>query len=564
MSGSDPKKQARTSLAASANPLPAEASQTGSVAPATILFVSVIVRRRKPLDLAALGGRILSREEYAANYAADPTDFDAIRAFAHAQGLTVDEAASSLARRTMVLKGPASRMEQAFGVTLHTYHHKGSGKHFHSYTGSVSVPSEHALRIEAVLGLDTRPIAKSHLRWLNQTEGGERIIRANAASTSYSPLQVAALYGFPSNLNGKGETIGILELGGGYETSDITTFFDDLGLTPPTVTAVSVDGATNVPGGDPSGSDGEVALDIQVAGAVAPGARIAVYFTTNTDQGFIDGITTAIHDTTNKPGVLSISWGGPESSWSAASRTSLDDACQSAAALGVTITVASGDNGSSDGGTGNNVDFPASSPHVLACGGTRLTGTGTTISSEIVWNDQPSGGASGGGVSTAFALPSWQANAGVPAPSVSTGGRGVPDVSGDASPETGYSVLVDGTREVVGGTSAVAPLWAGLITLINQQKVQAGGSPVGFANPTLYATPSALRDITSGSNGAFKAGPGWDACTGLGSPNGDAVLAALTATTAPPTGTGTAPGSGDPTEPTEPPAHKKKHKHENE
>ena len=136
--------------------------------------------------------------------------------------------------------------------------------------------------------------------------------------------------------------------GGGYQTSDIETYFSGLGLTPPVVVAVSVDGGTNAPG-DPNGADGEVALDIQVAGSIANGARIAVYFAPNTDQGFIDAITTAVHASTNKPSVLSISWGGPESTWAQTSVTALDDACQSAAALGVTITVASGDNGSSDG-----------------------------------------------------------------------------------------------------------------------------------------------------------------------------------------------------------------------
>ncbi len=166
----------------------------------------------------------------------------------------------------------------------------------------------------------------------------------------------------------------------------------------------------------------------------------------------------------------------------------MDDACQSAAALGVTITVAAGDNGSSDGASGNNVDFPASSPHVLGCGGTTLEGSGTTISSETVWNDGSAGGATGGGVSNDFALPDWQANAGVPASTSASGGRGVPDVAGDASPETGYNILVDGQQEVVGGTSAVAPLWAGLIALINQQR----GTPVGFVNPTLYANPKRL------------------------------------------------------------------------
>ena len=548
MSGTDPKMQARTSLAASANPLPAKASQTGPITPDQVLTVSVIVRRKKPLALADLEGRVLTHPEFEREYASDPDDFEALRTFAHEHGLSVDEGASSLVRRTIVMKGPASSMEAAFGVTLHSYEHSTHQRKFHAFEGTLSIPTEQAERVEAVLGLDTRPIAKSHMRRLATHEQDGKIIRANADAASFTPVQVAALYGFPKNLTGAGQTIGILELGGGYETSDITTFFKGLGLTAPKVVAVSVDGGTNVPGGDPSGADGEVALDIQVAGAIAPGAKIAVYFSQNTDQGFNDTITTAVHDTANKPSVLSISWGGEEGSWSAASRTALDDACQSAAALGVTITVASGDNGSTDGGSGNNVDFPASSPHVLACGGTRLAGSGSTISSEIVWNDQPSGGATGGGVSTVFALPTWQASAGVPKASASAGGRGVPDVSGDASPESGYGVLVDGQQQVVGGTSAVAPLWAGLIALVNQQRATSGLGPAGFINPQLYATPTALRDITSGSNGSYDAAKGWDPCTGLGSPNGASVVQLLSTD-------GATAGSGTPTpNPPPPPA----------
>jgi len=258
-------------------------------------------------------------------------------------------------------------------------------------------------------------------------------------------------------------------------------------------------------------------LDIEVAASVAPGAKIVVYFTPNTDQGFTDAITTAVHDTTHKPSVISISWGGPESSWTGQSSKVLDAACQSAAALGVTITVAAGDNGSSDGGTGNNCDFPASSPHVLACGGTKLDANGSTIVSEVVWNETANNeGATGGGVSNLFALPTWQANSNVPAPSKSGGGRGVPDVTGDADPATGYTIRVDGKTMVIGGTSAVAPLWAGLIAVANQQL----GTQVGFIQPAIYAAKAAaaFNDITQGNNGAFSAGPGWDACSGLGSP----------------------------------------------
>jgi kumamolisin len=222
---------------------------------------------------------------------------------------------------------------------------------------------------------------------------------------------------------------------------------------------------------------------------------------------------------------MSISWGQSEDQWTAQARTALDDALLDAAALGVTVTAAAGDNGSSDGGGGTtkHADFPASSPHALACGGTSLHSKGTTISSETVWNDGAGGGATGGGVSDVFALPSWQKGVGVPA-GAKSGGRGVPDVAGNADPETGYQVLVDGKQAVYGGTSAVAPLWAALVARLAQSL----GSPLGLLQPTLYPLHAALHDITSGNNGAYSAKKGWDACTGLGTPNGTALLAALT------------------------------------
>lgn len=495
---------------------PANAKHIGRTSPQKAISVSVIVRRKNPLNLAELGGRRLSHQEFNEKYAADAADFERIRAFARQHGLTVDEAASSLPRRTMVLQGTAEALEQAFGVQLQDYEDTRHKKHFHCFEGAVSLPEEHSHLIEAVLGLDSRPVATPHFRRLNAAQ--------RAAAKSFSAVQVAQLYNFPTNLDGSGQTIGILELGGGYNDSDLQTYFQGVGLSVPTVVAVGVDGGSNSPG-DPNGADGEVELDIQVAGSVAPSAKIAVYFTPNSDQGFIDGITTAVHDTTNKPSLLSISWGGPESSWSQASVTALDNACQSAAALGVTITVASGDSGSSDGTNDTVVDFPASSPHVLACGGTQITASGTEISQEVVWDDQSQGGgATGGGFSTSFDVPSWQSSA---LPSGSSG-RGVPDVAGDASPESGYNVVIDGEQEVVGGTSAVAPLWAGLIALVNQQLVSQGKQTAGFVNPTLYQNANAFRDITQGNNGDYSAGPGWDACTGLGSPNGASILAALT------------------------------------
>jgi kumamolisin len=499
--------------------VPENANHIGRTDPQQIISVSVIVKRKNPLDLHALAGQIVSHEDFDQQFAADPASFEALRTFAHENGLTVDESASSLSRRTLVLRGPAQAMEKAFGVELHDYEDAKTKKRYHTFTGEVSMPDTHAPLVEAVLGLDARPVAKPHVRFLKDLKKANDAPAATGQPVAFNPPQVAQLYDYPTTVNGAGQTIGILELGGGYNTSDITTYFQGLGLTPPTVVAVSVDGGTNAPG-DPSGADGEVALDIQVAGSIATGAKLAVYFAPNTDQGFIDAITTAVHDAANKPSVLSISWGGPEASWVQSSVTALDDACQSAVALGVTITVASGDNGSSDGVSdgANHVDFPASSPHVLACGGTELIGSGTAIAAETVWDDGSQGGATGGGFSTLFPLPAWQSSAGI-----SGSGRGVPDVAGDAAPESGYNILVDGQQEVVGGTSAVAPLWAALIAMINQMK----GGPVGFVNPTLYGVAGDFHDITSGNNGAYSAEPGWDACTGLGSPNGAEIAGAL-------------------------------------
>jgi kumamolisin len=296
----------------------------------------------------------------------------------------------------------------------------------------------------------------------------------------------------------------------------------------PQVISVSVDGGTNSPS-TPDSADGEVMLDIEVAGAIAPAANIVVYFAPNTDQGFLDAITTAVHDSANQPSVISISWGSAESQWTSQALTNFDDAFQAAAAVGVTVCVAAGDNGSSDGlnDGSNHVDFPASSSFALGCGGTTLQASNEQIVSEVVWDDLPNGGATGGGVSDVFPLPAWQNGVSVPSPSGQNGGRGVPDVAGDADPNTGYNVLVDGETAVFGGTSAVAPLWAGLVARINQQL----GKPVGFLNPLIYAQAveaAAFHDITDGNNGSFNAAAGWDPCTGLGSPDGAKLLTALT------------------------------------
>ncbi len=490
--------------------------------PTERLEVTVLVRRRASEELRGRvtqlatgisGLACLSREEFAARHAADPADLAAVRAFAATQGLAV--VLEHAARRTLILSGTVAQFNAAFAVQLQRMQHDSCS--YRGRTGSIQLPNSLDDVVEAVLGLDSRPQAAAHFR----------VRPAASTSTSFTPTQIASLYGFPA-ATGLGECVALIELGGGFRPADLDTYFRALGVNSPTVIAVSVDHAQNTPTGGANGPDGEVMLDIEVVGAIVPQATIAVYFAPNTDAGFLDAITSAIHDTTNKPSVISISWGGAESTWTSQAMTAMDDAFQAAATMGITVCVASGDNGSSDGvGDGSDhVDFPASSPFALACGGTSLKANSNAISGEVVWNDGYNGGASGGGVSAFFAQPAWQSSLSA----VTTQGtrstltkRGVPDVAGNADPETGYDVRVDGTASVIGGTSAVAPLWAALLTRLNQ----ISGKTAGLTNPKLYQAPNTLRDIISGNNGDFAAAAGWDACTGLGSPNGAALRSVI-------------------------------------
>jgi kumamolisin len=417
------------------------------------MTVSVIVRRKTPLAPVHVGGKKrLTRAQFNASHGADPAAVELVGRFAKEFGLAVQSGTPAPGRRSIKLTGTVANMQRAFGVSLG--HQKIDGETYRVREGSIHLPTELHGYVVGVLGLDNRPQARPHFRIMG--EHGAAPARTAAAGgfasphaagdSSFTPVQVGQLYQFPQGITASGQTIGLIELGGGFRQADITAYFKSLGLKPPTVIAVPVGTGKNSPG-KPNGADGEVMLDIEVAGAVAPGARIVVYFAPNTDQGFVDAIAYAVHDAKYKPSVISISWGSAEVNWTGQAMATLDAACQSAAALGITITVAAGDNGSSDAVNDgkNHVDFPASSPHVLACGGTNLQSNGSVISDETVWNAQSQGGgATGGGVSNVFPRPTWQAGAKVPKPSESTGGRGVPDVAGDADPATGYIIRVDG------------------------------------------------------------------------------------------------------------------------
>ena len=409
---------------------------------------TIVLKRDNHLDIHSLPGK-LTREAFKPfTVACKKVDAVISRAFFH--GLKVLEVKAE--RRTVRVEGDLESIQ--------------------------SLAEDHNEDIEIVLwGL--RQIAQPRMR-----------IIAHAASQSYTAAQVAAKYNFPPG-GGDGQTVALIELGGSYSGSGVKI--------------VSVDGAVQQSGD----ADGEVALDIAVVQGAAPKAGIVVYFTQNTDAGFYDAISTALHATPT-PCAISISWGGPEDQWDAKTMEAFDNLFQSCVAMGVMVTVAAGDAGSGDGESGQHVDFPASSPHVLACGGTRFGNP------ETVWDDA-NDSATGGGFSTVFPRPSYQEHAHVHA------NRGVPDVAGDADPDTGYEVTVDGQPQVIGGTSAVAPLWAALTALYAQANPK-----LGNFQALLYQSADGFNDITQGNNGAEKATKHWDACTGLGTPKGAVLLEMLT------------------------------------
>jgi kumamolisin len=476
--------------------------------------------------IAPLKRTYMSREDFAAAHGAAPADLAKVKAFAAANKLKVVSA--SAAERSVKLSGSVKAVSAAFDVKLMNYAHPDGD--YRGRIGSVHLPASLANVVQGVFGLDNRRQARPHI---SRKKNGKT---PTSGPVPFTAPQVAALYDFPPGTDGTGECIGIIEFGGGYSTSDLASYFKKVGIPVPAITSVAVDGVANKPGSDPD-SDGEVALDIEVAGSIAPGARFVVYFAPFTERGWVDVLTAAMNDTVNRPSVVSISWGFAEGApiqgfeWTQQTVQAVNETLQAAAAMGVTVCVASGDDGSNDQVSDGHahVDYPASSPYVLGCGGTRLLAAKNAISSEVVWNDG-AGSGGGGGISDMNALPTWQA--GIVPPSVNPGGhvgRGVPDVCGDADPDSGYEIFYGGKAAVVGGTSAVAPLWSALLARINQKL----GTPVGYFNPLLYSklgTAGGFNDIVKGNNdtsgnvGGYSAGKGWDACSGWGSPNGTALL----------------------------------------
>src|SRR5271155_1013311 len=463
--------------------------------------------------------KYLSYDELEKQHGASQEDLDKIEHFAQQHDLTV--VYRSAPERCVTLKGKLGDLLSAFHADVQIYHH--STGTYRGRRGEIAMPSELSGVVTGVFGFDNRPKHREPTLRKARAQDGP------GGNNGVAATDFATRYNFPVNqngvaLDGEGQTIAIIELGGGYRNSDLQIFFREIGVATPKVSSISVDHVGNDPT-TPDSADGEVMLDIEVAGAVAPKAKIAVYFAPNNgDQGFIDAISAAVHDTERNPSVISISWGGPEVTTDQQGVNAYHELFTAAGALGVTVCIASGDHGTADLDAQDwdnkiHVDHPACDDMVLGCGGTQIDG-----GNDVVWNDGtpfdtsvPGGGgwASGGGISEVFAVPAYQTGANLPV-SIDSGnpGRGVPDIAMSA---TNYFTRVDRSEGASGGTSAVAPLMAGLVALLNQAKKK----NVGFLNPFLYASMAkgVVHDVTSGTNAikdtlkGYSAGPGWDACT---------------------------------------------------
>ncbi len=496
----------------------------------------------------------LSREEFERRHGAHADDLAAVERFARQRGFEVLE--TSAARHSVVLRGAAGEFSKVFRVEMAHYDHE-RGRH-RAIHGAIHVPKEIAPIVHHVLGLHDRPCARRHLP-------ATGVKAAKEPRGAFSALELAEIYRFPRHATGKGQCIGVIELGGGYYRSDLEAFFASLKLPMPKITDVSVGGVKNAPADrgrveefmsaergkvrdTKSGARAanaelrrladmvqptiETTMDIELVAGFAPGAHIVVYFAPNTEQGIFHALTTALADKRNRPSVLSLSWGEPEPNVSAKYAALIDEVLKNLANVGVTVCVSSGDFGAHNGTPGKpSVNFPASSPYALGCGGTMLKASGRKIEEEVAWNCIFDGmhGATGGGISAIFPRPYWQQAFEMPHSPAKTGGRGVPDVAGVADPHTGCRIVVGGVDGVSAGTSAVAPLWAALVARMNH----AMGAHSGYLNSLLYKLASSSKDkasfrpITRGENGAYHAGPGWNACTGLGSPQGEHLLEAL-------------------------------------
>jgi kumamolisin len=547
-------------------PLPG-AEATSAANPNQIIEITIKIKRKKELpDITERPAQAISREELASEYGATQEDAQKVINTLTAFGLKATS--TDLAACTITFTGTVAEMEKAFLVKLFNYSHPDGG--YRGRSGYLHIPKELDGIITGVFGLDNRRVArrKKHVTAHLANQAATTSIPASW----YTPAELAKHYSFPTG-DGSGQAVGLLEFGGGYFPDDLEHFCQLAGIAEPKVITVSTDGTST---SAKDGAEGEVMMDIEVIAGVCPKSTIVVYFAAFTEKGWITAIDKAIHDKQNNPGVISASWGNPESVyiWSKSAMTAINETLKEAALLGVTVCIAAGDDGSSDADTKDglaHVDFPSSSPYALAVGGTTIPKKGAQ-QPDIVWfegtgmrNEKDPSGSTGGGVSAIFPKPTWQSA--ITIKSVNPGaitGRVIPDIAANADwVASPYLLVVDGGAQANGGTSAATPLVGALITLINGSLK--APNRTGYLNPVLYqaaagaAAPGAgatagagaagtgstagatagatigatcCTDVTSGDNktakaGGYSAGTGYDAVSGWGTPIGTELEKAI-------------------------------------
>jgi kumamolisin len=504
--------------------------------------VSLKLRRKNALpDVIERPRDLLTRDELRDTYGASQADIDNVARTLGGLGLNLVD--TNIATRTVRFRGTVSAMEEAFQVKLFNYSHERGN--YRGRVGPVRIPSALKEIVHGVFGLDNRQVAR---RRRHPVSDYDKARLASVPAAWYVPSELASHYNFPPG-DGSGQTVGLLEFGGGFFPQDLKKFCTMAKIPViPNVIPISTDGT---PTDSRDGAQGEVMLDIEVVAGICPKANIAVYFAQWGEQGWLTALDAAVHDQTNDPTVLSVSWGNAEDTdiWTDQAMEQINQTLQDAAMIGVTVCVAAGDDGSSDAvGDGYaHVDFPSSSPYALAVGGTTIAAKGGA-GPDIAWKEgdglrADNGGSTGGGVSMKFARPTWQGNVAVK--SVNPGaivGRCIPDISANADWNASpYLLVVDGQPQPNGGTSAASPLIASLLILINAERAQAAAHPVGFLTPVLYQSHAgngttvgafACTDVQSGENttdkiGGYTAGPGYDAVSGWGTPNGVKLAGAM-------------------------------------
>lgn len=509
---------------------------------------TLLARLYDPKD--ALYGQYLTPREFTDRFGPTESDYERLKAYARSQGFTVTS--ETPGRTILNLAAPASVVESSFKVALSQYQ-AASGRTFIRPDSEPAVDASVAPLVRAVVGLDTSARMTPHV----QVAPGFEQLSSNAApqlgaggsgpGSTFAPRDVAVAYGFPySSTVARGQTIAVFELDG-FLQSDINAYEAQFGLPNVPIETVLINNATA--GVQTVGGQMECTVDLDLLIGLAQGAtKIINYTTTNDTVGLLNGYQQIA--TENRASVVTSSWGNAEQNLGSTFASSENAIFKQMAAQGQSMFAAAGDNGSTDGTASLAVDDPAAQPYVTGCGGTHLStnGAGGPWKSETVWNNlgTTSGGATGGGISANWRIPTWQSAAAAACKQASLTFRNVPDVALNSDTLSPYACYVSpngktGAWYGIAGTSTATPLWATFAAIVNQARATAGKAPIGFMNPVLYGIAAGSRyatdfhDIVSGNNPTYNAVVGYDPCTGLGSPNGANLLADLVAYSTAPT-----------------------------